>query len=135
MECNSITYMNLNEKDSYPYKVNNFNWDKKTQETIVEVTISGNYIKSNEDITVELKVGKFNKNPNHNYYIPPNCFCVNKYGNIIVDYEKYQRKNMSRRDPYQWEFDRQAYKECIGETNQSINATVWYNVDNFIIMN
>ena len=157
----SITYMNLNGECVAPYKVNHFTWSKSTNEVTANITISSSYISAETDLTVELKLDhedKFNRDPNQNYFMPKQCFSITKNGQIYANREKLMRiKNTNDlsvlnavaaahreyggnstidREAYQWEFDRQAYKDDITDYGciKSINTVVWQNADRFIMI-
>jgi hypothetical protein len=127
--------MGLTRTSIAPYIVNHFIWEPKTGETIVGVTVSKCYTQSDTDETVELELGKFNRDPNSNYFIPKNCFSVHSSGSLFVDDEKRTGQQTCRPEPAQWEFDRQAYLDDLHNfitMEKSLNTTVWRKVDQFI---
>ena len=140
----SITYMNLNGEDVAPYKVNSFTWSKMTTDVIVNITISSSYIGAETDLTSELELGQFNKDPNQNYFMPKLCFSITYDGRIYPNREKLlwfkDIKNATNdhklcdREPYQWEFDRQAERDDLADYGciKSINTVVWKNADRLI---
>ena len=139
----SITYMNLNGEDVAPYKVNSFTWSKMTTDVIVNITISSSYIGAETDLTSELELGQFNKDPNQNYFMPKLCFSITYDGRIYANREKllwFKDKNGEKdrklcdREPYQWEFDRQAERDDLADYGciKSINTVVWKNADRLI---
>jgi len=150
--------MNLTGDNVAPYKVNSFTWSKSTNDVTANITISSSYIGAETDLTVELKLDhedKINRDPNQNYFMPKQCFSITKNGQIYANREKLMRiKNTNDlsvlnaiasayggnstidREAYQWEFDRQAYKDDINDYGciKSINTVVWQNADRFIMM-
>ena len=145
--------MNLTGEDVAPYKVNSFAWSKTTKEVVANITISSSYIGAETDLTSELELGQFNRDPNHNYFMPKQCFSITYNGQIYPNREKLmQIKNTNDlsilnavaggyggnstidREAYQWEFDRQADKDDLANYGciKSINTVVWQNADRFI---
>jgi hypothetical protein len=148
--------MNLTGEDVAPYKVNSFTWSKSTKEVVANITISSSYIGAETDLTSELELGQINRDPNYNYFMPKQCFSITKNGQIYANREKLMRiKNTNDlsvlnavaaayrgyggnstidREAYQWEFDRQAYKDDLNDYGciKSINTVVWQNADRFI---
>lgn len=139
----SISYFRFEQTSIIPYKVEKFNWDPKTKETSVIVTISNYYIHSEANITINLDLDKQTRDPNVYYYFPKNRFSVNEYGyncnghyvalHVFPD-DKRLENPISRRDPYQWEFDKQAYLDDLCEYTKSLNTQVWDVVERFIIV-
>lgn len=140
----SITYMNLTGENVAPYKVNSFTWSKSTNKVTANITISSSYIGAETDLTSELELDhedKINKDPNQNYFMPKLCFSITYNGRIYPNREKLIRlKNGEKdripcdREPYQWEFDRQAERDDLDDYGciKSINTVVWKNADRFI---
>jgi hypothetical protein len=153
--------MNLTGDNVAPYKVNHFTWSKSTKEVVANITISSSYIGAETDLTVELKLDqedKINRDPNQNYFMPKQCFSITKNGQIYANREKLMRITNTNdlsvlnavaaahrgygsnstidREVYQWEFDKQAYKDDINDYGciKSINTVVWQNADRFIMM-
>jgi hypothetical protein len=153
----SITYMNLTGDNVAPYKVNHFTWSKTTNKVTANITISSSYIGAETDLTGELELGQFNRDPTQNYFMPKLWFSITYNGQIYANREKLMRiKNTNNlsilnavaaahhgyggnstidREAYQWEFDRQAYKDDLADYGciKSINTVVWQNADRFII--
>ena len=137
----SITYMNLTGEDVAPYKVNSFTWSATTQEVNANITISSSYIGSETDLTTDLELEQFNKDPNQNYFMPKLCFSITYDGRIYPNREKLMRlkngeidRKLCDREPYQWEFDRQAERDDLADYGciKSINTVVWKNADRLI---
>jgi hypothetical protein len=137
----SITYMNLTGDNVAPYKVNHFTWSKSTKEVVLNVTITSSYINAETDLTGELELGQFNRDPNQNYFMPKQCFSITCNGQIYSNREKLMRIKNGEihcipcdREAYQWEFDRQADKDDLADYGciKSINTVVWQNADRFI---
>jgi hypothetical protein len=155
----SITYITFTDKHPSPYKVNNIIWDSRTKKAVFEFTVSGYYINSNKNKNGSITLENINRNPNHNYFMPKNCFSISKMGHIYPNREKllslsrattdlsiltaisaaeqgYGDKTDQKpdREPYQWEYDKQSYKDDLWKSDKSINALVWMNIDNYIII-
>jgi hypothetical protein len=134
------------------YKVNKFIWNSSTWVIIIDVTINTGKAEG-EDNTIEIPIGRTNRNPNQCYFMPKQCFSISKTGNIYPNREKLlsiksttdlsvltaistsQQGYDKDREPYQWEFDRQAFKEDLMGSTKSINGLVWETMDNYILMN
>ena len=135
------------------YKVNKFIWNSSTGVIIIDVTINTGKA-GEEDNIIEIPIGRTNRNPNQYYFMPKQCFSISKTGNIYPNREKLlsikSTTNLSvltaisatsqqgydkDREPYQWEFDRQAFKEDLMGSTKSINGLVWETMDNYILMN
>lgn len=134
----SIKYGNLTSLDISPYQVNSFDWNATTKDVIATVTISSHYIHSDTDVIEYVWLGKYARDPNHNYYMPKNRFSRHPKGGIYADYEKYGRNTSTQQtttqpDPFQWEFDRQAYNDDLFDSDKSLNAQVWISVDSSIL--
>lgn len=141
----SISYINFNQLSTTPYIVINFNCNSTTHDTTCVVKIAGEYINAETDMTVELNLCKFPTDPNLTYYIPKNRFSVNSYGHKqqngkyvqihVYAHDKRNETPISRRDPHQWEFDKQAKMDdmCGGSSIQSLNTLVWEAIDVFIM--
>jgi len=136
----SITYMKFSEDSISPYRVLGFVWDPKTHETVCNVSLDKYYINSDTDAIVEIYMEKQDRDPNKNYYIPKNRFSINVYGYTpmgiyipqhIFPHDKRNGRD-TRRDPHQWEFDRQAQEDDLGHETKSINTQVWTEVDKYI---
>ena len=154
----SITYTTFTDKHPSPYKVNNIIWDPSTRKAVFKFTVSGYYIKSNKDKDDIITLENINRDPNHNYFMPKNCFSISKSRQIYPNREKLLSLNRSTtdlsvlnaitaaeqgyyktdqepdREPYQWEYDKQAYTEDLWNSDKSINTLVWINIDNYIMM-
>ena len=138
------------------YKVNKFIWNSSTGVIIIDVTINTGKAEEaeEEDNTIEIPIGRTNRNPNQCYFMPKQCFSISKTGNIYPNREKLlsiksttdlsvltaisatsQQGYDKDREPYQWEFDRQAFKEDLMGSTKSINGLVWETMDNYILMN
>jgi hypothetical protein len=133
--------MNLTGDNVAPYKVNSFAWSKTTKEVVANITISSSYIGAEKDLTDELELGQFNRDPNHNYFMPKLCFSITYNGQIYSNRAKLMRlqngeidRILCDREAYQWEFDRQSDKDDLADYGciKSINTVVWQNADRFI---
>jgi hypothetical protein len=154
----SITYTIFTDEHPSPYKVNNIIWNSSTKKAVFEFTVSGYYINSNKDKDGIITLENINCDPNHNYYMPKNCFSISKSRHIYPIKKKllslsrattdlsvlnaisaaeqgyYETNCEPDREPYQWEYDKQAYTEDFWKSGLSINTLVWMNIDNYIIM-
>ena len=154
----SISYITFTDKHPSPYKVNNIKWNPSTRKAVFEFTVSGYYINSSKNKDGIITLENINRDPNHNYFMPKKCFSISKMGYIYPNKKKLLGLSRATtdlsiltaisaaeqgygetdqeldREPYQWEFDKQAYKDDFGESDKSINTLVWLNIENYIII-
>lgn len=154
----SISCITFTDKHPSPYKVNNIIWDPTTKKAVFEFTVSGYYIKSNKNKNGIITLENINCDPNRNYFMPKKCFSISKMGYIYPNKKKLlslsrtttdlsiltaisaaeqgygETDQENDREPYQWEFDKQAYKDDLWNSDKSINSLVWMNIDNYIII-